>query len=176
MKFNLATLAFLCLFSHSLLATTVTGQFSSDHQDMECSGSWSHPFIPTTGELNHGTANGALLKNVSKSISLNFNSTKNELIISKEQLNGKISTHHLQVGKTANPKLKLENNKIILRLSRLFQSNWDYGLYLGSVINQKVVTIMSLNDNNDLVVENYASTGLKKPTLKKRCVLPRLRY
>jgi hypothetical protein len=71
-------------------------------------------------------------------------------------------------------RLKLDDDAIVISQSRLAQHNWDYGMYLGSVLNQRFKAVLRLNTNNDLILENYDASGLQKLRLEKKCILPRL--
>jgi hypothetical protein len=141
---------------------------------MKCVGEWSHPFIPTSGRLDHGTPDGALLYNESQTVTLKVSDDIQSLKIIKQQLNGATEKTKLKLGVNKNVKMKFKNDKIYLEQKRLVQSNWDYGLYLGTTFNQRFVAVISLTENDDLMLENYSSYGLSKLKLKKKCVLPRM--
>jgi hypothetical protein len=159
--------------SHSF-ASEFDGVYSSDHKDMKCSGEWSHPFLPTQGKLNHGTPDGALIFNESKSVELNFSEEDTVLKVKKVSRNGSTRNYSLQKAKNKSVKISFANEKIYLAQKRLVQSNWDYGLYLGTTFNQRFMAVLSLDENRDLVLENFSSYGLGKLKLKKRCILPRI--
>ncbi len=172
MKLKNITISLFFVLSISNSIASIDGTYSSNHQDMKCEGSWSHPFIPLDGKLNFGTPNDALLKGISSTVSI---STEDDgVIVSLSDVNGRVKKVKLTEGKNKSIRLKLDDDAIVISQSRLAQHNWDYGMYLGSVLNQRFKAVLRLNANNDLILENYDASGLQKLRLEKKCILPRL--
>jgi hypothetical protein len=172
MKFKLfSTLIVFNLMALPVFAS-IDGTYSSNHKHMKCSGSWSHPFIPLDGKLHFGTPSDALLKDISSKVSI---TTEHDgVTISLTDVKGREKKVKLIEGKNKSIRLKLDTDSIVISQNRLAQHNWDYGLYLGSVLNQRFKAVLRLNANNDLILENFDATGFQKLRLEKKCVLPRI--
>ena len=172
MKFkNIAVPLFLVLTLSSSFAS-IDGTYSSNHKDMKCTGSWSHPFIPLDGKLDFGTPSDALLNGISSTVSI---STENDGIeISLAEIKGKLKKVKLKEGKNKNIHLKSENDVIEITQKRLAQHNWDYGMYLGSVFNQRFKAVLKLDHDDNLILENYDASGFQRLKLQKTCILPRV--
>jgi hypothetical protein len=172
MKFKfLFTLIVFKLIALPVFAS-IDGTYSSNHKDMKCSGSWSHPFIPLDGKLDFGTPSDALLRDISSSVSIT--TEYDGVTISLTDVKGRERKVKLTEGQNKSIRLKLENDSIVISQNRLAQHNWDYGMYLGSVLNQRFKAVLSLNANNDLILENFDAFGVQKLKLGKKCVLPRI--
>jgi hypothetical protein len=162
-----------CL-TQNVMGAVISGTFSSDHELMKCQGSWSHPFIPLDGTIHFGTPDGALLRGESHLVKIDTSADETSVNIQVIKKKGKTQTAHLKVGRNPGVKLKLQEGNIILTQYRSIQSNWDYGMYLGSILNQRFKAVLSLDENENLVLENYSADGLGRLKLAKRCVLPKV--
>jgi hypothetical protein len=172
MKFKLfSTLIVFNLMALPVFAS-IDGTYSSNHKHMKCTGSWSHPFIPLDGKLDFGTPSDALLRDISSKVSI---TTEHDgVTISLTDVKGRERKVKLTEGKNKSIRLKLDTDSIVISQNRLAQHNWDYGMYLGSVLNQRFKAVLRLNANNDLILENFDATGVQKLRLGKKCVLPRI--
>lgn len=169
---KLALICVLVILTSASYANNLEGTYSIDSNIMNCTGSWSHPFIPMGGKINHGTPDGAIVDNTFSRLNLSFRD--NKVTLTTTDLRERTKTITLTTGNNKNVNLKLTSDKMILTQKRFLQSNWDYSLYLGTTIYQKFHAILSSADNGDLVLENYSKTGFSKSKLKMKCILPRL--
>lgn len=172
MKKMLMILAAFSTFA--VMANPLNGTYSSDHNDMICSGPWNHPFLPINDKLSNGIPSGALLKNRTKAISISIDDSSLEI---KNEFNNGSSTHVTHdIGHNGRHKISKSNGIIMMKLKRAYQSNWDNGLFLGVVLNQRFVAKIYNDEIENLVIENYSANGVSDLKLKNRCVLPRITF
>jgi hypothetical protein len=67
-----------------------------------------------------------------------------------------------------------KDDSIILRQFDLLEVHLDYGYYVGLISNIRFKAVLQLNENDDLVIENFFGHGDKKMEKMISCVLPRI--
>jgi hypothetical protein len=124
------------------------------------------------GKLDFGTPTDALLKGESSLVKIATNEEGVTItLISKR---GKEIAVSLVEGKNKDVFLKSEEDSLTLIQKRFAQSNWDYGMYLGTIFNTRFKAVLKLDENDNLILENYDASGARKLRLMKSCILPRV--
>ena len=164
----------IILVSFSTIADSnkIDGSFSARKEDMICRGYWDHPFIPIVRNYGGRIPSTPLLTNEGSSITIK--QQKLGVEISKQDSLGKVEfTNSIQAGfkgiRIANKK-----NSIVIKQYDALEVIFDYGTYIGIVKNMRFKAILTLNSNNDLILENYYRKNGERLEKRIECILPRI--
>jgi hypothetical protein len=153
-------------------AKIIEGTFSAKNHEMTCRGRWEHPFLPMNRNYGGRIPSSPLLATEASTVSITHHSLG--VKISTKSINETVETISSFKGLRKGIRVYQKDDSIILRQFDLLEVHLDYGYYVGLISNIRFKAVLQLNENDDLVIENFFGHGDKKMEKMISCVLPRI--
>ena len=168
-KFILLIMFILCSLAQ---ASEIEGTFSAKNGDMKCRGMWDHPFLPMTRNYAGKIPSSPLLANEVLTVSVSQQSRGVKIVT--HFINGEVESISSLSGFRKGIRINQKDGMISLKQYDALDVILDYGYYVGLKSNIRFKALLRLNENDDLVIENYYGTERKRLVQKISCVMPRI--
>ena len=174
LKENMKNFFLLMMFVLCSLAqaSEIEGTFSAKNGDIKCRGMWDHPFLPMTRNYAGRIPSSPLLANEVLTVSV-FQQSLGVKIVT-HFLNGEVESISNFSGLRKGIRINQKDGVISLKQYDALDISLDYGYYVGLRSNIRFKALLKLNENDDLVIENYYGTERKRMVQKISCVMPRI--
>jgi hypothetical protein len=173
-KRNMKKIILLIMFVLCSLvqASEIKGTFSAKNGDMKCRGMWDHPFLPMARNYTGKIPSSPLLANEVLTVSVSQQSQGVKIVT--YYVNGEVNSISSFSGLSKGIRINQKDGLISLKQYDALDVILDYGYYVGIKSNIRFKALLMMNENNDLVIENYYGAERERMVLKISCIMPRI--